>query len=61
MADDAKWYAIHTYSGYENKVASDLATMVESRGMQDLIVDIKYSDNSVKQINDYNSKYEKMK
>ncbi|MBO4432154.1 MAG: transcription termination/antitermination factor NusG [Clostridia bacterium] len=34
---EAKWYVIHTYSGYENKVASDLATMVESRGMQDLI------------------------
>ena len=37
---EAKWYVIHTYSGYENKVASDLATMVESRGMQDLIQDI---------------------
>ena len=36
----AKWYVVHTYSGYENKVASDLATMVESRGMQDLIQDI---------------------
>lgn len=38
---EAKWYVVHTYSGYENKVASDLATMVESRGMQDLIQDIK--------------------
>ena len=37
---EAKWYVVHTYSGYENKVASDLATMVESRGMQDLIQDI---------------------
>ena len=41
MAEEAKWYVVHTYSGYENKVASDLATMVESRGMQDLIQDIK--------------------
>ena len=38
---EARWYVVHTYSGYENKVASDLATMVESRGMQDLIQDIK--------------------
>ena len=38
---EARWYVVHTYSGYENKVASDLATMVESRGMQDLIHDIK--------------------
>ena len=40
-SSEAKWYVVHTYSGYENKVASDLATMVESRGMQDLIQDIK--------------------
>ena len=32
MADNAKWYVVHTYSGYENKVASDLATVVENRG-----------------------------
>ena len=38
--NEARWYVVHTYSGYENKVASDLATMVESRGMQDLILDI---------------------
>ena len=25
---EARWYVVHTYSGYENKVASDLATMV---------------------------------
>lgn len=40
MADivDAKWYVIHTYSGYENKVAQDLETIVENRGMQDLVL-----------------------
>ena len=26
---EAKWYILHTYSGYENKVAQDLMTMVE--------------------------------
>lgn len=42
MADnnDAKWYVIHTYSGYENKVATDLETIVENRGFQDLIKEI---------------------
>ena len=44
------WYVIHTYSGYENKVASDLATMVESRGMQDLIQDIKIPTETVTEI-----------
>ena len=38
---EARWYVVHTYSGYENKVATDLATVVENRGMQDLIQDMK--------------------
>ena len=48
----AKWYVIHTYSGYENKVATDLATMVESRGMQDLIQDIKIPTEIVTEVKD---------
>ncbi len=53
MADtEAKWYVVHTYSGYENKVATDLATMVESRGMQDLIQDIKIPTETVTEIKD---------
>ena len=54
MADksEAKWYVVHTYSGYENKVASDLATMVESRGMQDLIQDIKIPTETATEIKD---------
>lgn len=39
--NEAKWYVIHTYSGYENKVANDLEKMVENRGIGDMIVDIK--------------------
>ena len=31
MAEQANWYVAHTYSGYENKVATDLMTMVENR------------------------------
>ena len=53
MSDSqARWYVVHTYSGYENKVASDLATMVESRGMQDLIQDIKIPTETVTEIKD---------
>ena len=36
MADEARWYVVHTYSGYENKVASNLKTTVENRQMEDL-------------------------
>ena len=49
---DAKWYVIHTYSGYENKVASNLETMVENRGMQDLIYDIKVPTETVVEVKD---------
>ena len=42
MADEqALWYVVHTYSGYENKVASDLVKTVENNGMGDLIQDVK--------------------
>lgn len=36
----AKWYVIHTYSGYENKVKTSIEKMVEYRGMQDLILEV---------------------
>ena len=36
----AKWYVVHTYSGYENKVKTKIESMVEYRGMQDLILDV---------------------
>jgi transcriptional antiterminator NusG len=36
----AKWYVVHTYSGYENKVKTSIERMVEYRGMQDLILEI---------------------
>ena len=47
---EARWYVVHTYSGYENKVATDLATVVENRGMQDLIQDIKIPMETVTEI-----------
>ena len=52
MSEEARWYVVHTYSGYENKVATDLATVVENRGMQDLIQDIKIPMETVTEIKD---------
>ncbi len=49
-SNDAKWYVIHTYSGYENKVKGDLEKMVENRKMQDLIHDIRIPTEIVKEI-----------
>ena len=41
MADEAKWDVIHTFSGYEKKVQTDLEKSVENRGLEDQILDIK--------------------
>lgn len=40
MAESAKWYVIHTYSGYENAVAAAVMKAAENRKMQDLILEI---------------------
>lgn len=40
IQDNAEWYVVHTYSGYENKVKANIEKIVENRGMQDLILDI---------------------
>ncbi len=37
MAVEARWYIIHTYSGYENKVAENIEKIVENRKMHDKI------------------------
>lgn len=38
--DQGKWYVVHTYSGYENKVKANLEKMVENRGLEDLIFEV---------------------
>lgn len=40
MAEEAKWYIAHTYSGYEKKVADNLKTIIENRNLQDMICEI---------------------
>ncbi len=58
MSEEAKWYVIHTYSGYENKVASTLQTTVENRGLQDMIPDVKVPTEIVTEIKDDGSSKE---
>ena len=40
MADTARWYVVHTYSGYENTVKATIEKTVESRNLQDQILAI---------------------
>ena len=58
MSEEAKWYVVHTYSGYENKVASTLQTTVENRGLQDMIPDVKVPTEIVTEIRDDGSSKE---
>ena len=52
MSQEAKWYVVHTYSGYGNKVATNLETIVENRKLEDLIFDIKVPTETVTEIQD---------
>ncbi len=44
---EPRWYVAHTYSGYENKVKEDLEKTIENRGLQDLILEVKYPTETV--------------
>ncbi|MEL7608659.1 MAG: transcription termination/antitermination protein NusG [Bacillota bacterium] len=52
MSEEAKWYVVHTYSGYENKVKEDLEKTVENRGLGDMILEVKYPTEEVTEIKD---------
>jgi transcriptional antiterminator NusG len=38
--DQAAWYVVHCYSGYENKVRHNLEQRIETMGMKDMIFDV---------------------
>jgi len=40
MSEDSKWYVVHTYSGYENKVKANIEKIIENRGMHDVIAQV---------------------
>ena len=52
MADNANWYVVHTYSGYENTVKATIEKYVENRNMQDLIHEISIPLETVTEITD---------
>ncbi|MEG2174730.1 MAG: transcription termination/antitermination protein NusG [Oscillospiraceae bacterium] len=52
MPEAAKWYVVHTYSGYENKVATSIENAVENRHMNDLICEISVPCETVTEIKD---------
>ena len=50
--DEAKWYVVHTFSGYENKVATNLETIVENRHLQDWIHEVRVPTETVVETKD---------
>ena len=61
MADNANWYVVHTYSGYENTVKATIEKYVENRGMQSLIHEISIPMETVTEITDNDPKEEERK
>ena len=52
MADNANWYVVHTYYGYENTVKPTIEKYVEHRNMRDLIHEISIPMETVTEITD---------
>ena len=52
MADNARWYVAHTYSGYENAVKTTIEKFVTNRHLEDMILDIQIPMEKVTEIND---------
>lgn len=50
MSETAKWYVAHTFSGYENKVANDISTVVENHNLQHLIQEVRVPTETVTEI-----------
>ena len=50
MADTAKWYVVHTYSGYENTVKATIEKTVQSRQLQDQIIAVNIPMETVTEI-----------
>ena len=50
MSENAKWYVIHTYSGYENAVKTSIEKFVTGRNMGDMILQMEIPVETVKEV-----------
>jgi transcriptional antiterminator NusG len=56
MAETAKWYVLHTYSGYENAVAATIVKAAENRKMTDLILEVNIPMETVTEVSESETK-----
>ena len=61
MSDNAKWYVVHTYSGYENSVSAAIMKAAENRRMQDMILEVNIPEETVVERTDSGEKEIKRK
>jgi transcriptional antiterminator NusG len=61
IENEARWYVIHTYSGYENKVKATLERVVENRGIQEFIQEVQVPEEEQVEIKDGKKKTVKRK
>ena len=54
--DEAKWYVVHTYSGYENKVKANIEKTVENRNLQDQVLKVVVPLETVVEVKDGSKK-----
>ena len=55
MSDSAKWFVIHTYSGYENAVKTSIEKFVTGRNMEDKILRMEIPMETVTEVTDSGS------
>jgi transcriptional antiterminator NusG len=56
MSEEAKWYVVHTYSGYENAVAATIEKTAENRKMQDIILEVNIPTEEVLEVSESQQK-----
>lgn len=54
--NEKRWYVLHTYSGYENRVKSNLESRAQSMGMEDYIFQVVVPEETVRQVKDGQAK-----
>ena len=54
MSESARWYVVHTYSGYENAVKTTIEKAIVNRKMQDQILEVSIPMETVTEIGDNN-------
>ena len=60
MAEEAKWYVVHTYSGYENKVKANLEKTIENNNLHHMFFDIRVPLEEVIEVKENNEKKSSM-